>query len=58
MTERELLREVATVTGESLKTISDRGFVLLLPIPYELDREPLVIDWDELDAQRQAENGI
>jgi hypothetical protein len=50
MTQAELDRAVAEATGESVHTISRRGFVLLTPDP--IDREPLVTDWDELDAER------
>lgn len=53
MTQAELNREVASVTGESMGTIRDIGFVPLNHIPYERDREPLVVDWDDLDAERQ-----
>jgi len=52
MTQADLNREVATATGESLRTISNLGFVPLTPVPYERDREPLVVDWDDLDSQR------
>ena len=52
MTQTELDRAIAHATGESLKTIGALGFVPLLPIPYERDREPLVVDWDELEAKR------
>ena len=50
MTQSELNREVARSTGETVSTIKQRGFVSLRHIPFE--REPLVIDWDELDAKR------
>jgi hypothetical protein len=50
MTQSELNRAVARATGESLATIAHLGFVPLTSEPVE--REPLVIDWDELDAQR------
>ena len=53
MTQSELNREVASVTGESVQTISSLGFVPLTHIPYERDREPLVVDWDDLDSGRQ-----
>jgi hypothetical protein len=43
MTQMELEREVSAVTGESLGEIRRRGFSLV-----EVAREPLVIDWDEL----------
>jgi hypothetical protein len=53
MTQSELNREVARATGESLGTISSLGFVPLTRKPYERDREPLVVDWDEVDSSRQ-----
>lgn len=52
MTQAELNRAVARVTGESIREIARRGFVPLTPIPIE--REPFVIDWDQLDAQRRT----
>ena len=54
MTQSELNREVADVTGESVATISNLGFVPLTHIPYERDREPLVVDWDDLESQRDV----
>jgi hypothetical protein len=57
MTQDELDRAVAAKTGESVNTISQRGFVLLTPGPIERepDREPLTIDWDEVDrSSRQS----
>lgn len=50
----DLDRQVAQATGESRSTIRSLGFVPLLPVPYELDRRPLVVDWDELEQRRQA----
>ena len=52
MTQAELNREIAKKTGETVSTISALGFVPLTGQPYE--REPLVIDWDELDADRNV----
>jgi hypothetical protein len=54
MTQQELNAQVAELTGESINTIARRGFVPLTTVPYdnERDREPLVVDWDELDRQR------
>jgi hypothetical protein len=49
MTQSELNREVSAVTGESLSTIAERGFVPLTCGPME--REPQVMDWDEPDAE-------
>ena len=50
MTQAELNRAVAAATGESVKTIAEMGFVPLTPVPIE--REPLIVDWDQLDADR------
>jgi len=52
MTQRELNRAVAHATGESLPTIASIGFVPLTVGPVE--REPLVMDWDELDEDRYS----
>ncbi len=52
MSQRELNREVAKATGETVATIDQLGFVPLEPIPYERDREPLVVDWEELEQER------
>ena len=52
MTQAEMNREVASATGESVSTISKMGFVPLTPVPYERDREPLVVDWDEVEQRR------
>ncbi len=52
MTQAEINRQVAEALGESIQTIADRGFVEHYAIPYEVEREPLVVDWDALDAQR------
>jgi hypothetical protein len=52
MTQRELNREVAQATGESVATIDHLGFVPLTHSPIE--REPLTVDWDEVDEQRVA----
>ena len=50
MTQADLNREVAQATGESVATIDALGFVPLTHGPVE--REPLTVDWDELDEQR------
>ena len=57
MTQAELNRAVATVTGETVKTISQLGFSVADPNRVCHDPEPYepgvhVVDWDELDAQR------
>ena len=54
MDQRELNREVAKATGETVGTIDKMGFVPLHPSPYERDREPLVVDWDQLDQERKT----
>ena len=50
MTQRELNRAVARATGESLATVARMGFGRLQRIVEE--REPLILDWEELDAHR------
>ena len=52
MTQAELNREIAAATGESMSTVRHMGFVPLMPVPYERDRDPLVVDWDELEQHR------
>ncbi len=52
MTQAEMNREVALATGESISTIAQMGFVPLTPVPYERDREPLTVDWDDLADKR------
>ena len=48
MTQRELERELARKTGETMGTIRSRGFSLVEPP----NLEPQTVDWDELDAER------
>ena len=50
MHQNELNRAVARATGESVRTVARMGFIPLTPMP--IDRDPLVVDWDELEAQR------
>ena len=52
MNQRELNREVARKTGETISTIAALGFIPLTGQPYE--REPFTIDWDERDAERNV----
>ena len=54
MTQAELDQQIAARTGESLQTIQRWGFGPLWSVPYEPDREPLVMDWDEADARREV----
>jgi hypothetical protein len=52
MNQRELNREIAKKTGETVSTIAALGFVPLTGQPYE--REPQTVDWDKLDAERNV----
>jgi len=52
MNQRELNREVSRKTGETVSTIAALGFIPLTGQPYE--REPLTIDWGELDADHNV----
>jgi len=52
MHQREVNRQVATKTGETISTIAALGFVPLTGQPYE--REPQTVDWDDLDAERNV----
>ncbi len=52
MTQNDLNRAVAAATGETVTTIAEMGFVPLTATP--IDREPLVVDWDELDVRRHV----
>ena len=50
MTQADLNRAVAQATGDTVSTIAAMGFVPLTSGPIE--RDPLVVDWDERDGQR------
>ncbi len=56
LAQAELDCAVALATGESVRTIADLGFVPLTHVPFERewDRDPLWVDWDEVDAQRHV----
>ena len=58
MNQRELNREVATATGETVTTIAELGFVPLTLQPFESEspmyRDPLMVDWDRLEAEREV----
>ena len=60
VTQAELNREVAKVTGESVRTVGQRGFGILdlTPKSDERDREPLVVDWDELESHRDVRHPV
>jgi hypothetical protein len=55
MSEYELYEELSQITGESLKFLRQQGFSILGPNVIEERDEPLMIDWDQIDAQRQLE---
>lgn len=52
MSQHDLNCEISRATGESIGTIAGMGFVELRPIPFE--REPLMMDWDDYDADRNV----
>ena len=53
MTQRELDREIAGQTGESIQTIKNMSFSPLREtIPVEERQKPLMVDWDDLDRSR------
>ena len=55
MTQKELEREIANQTGETIQTIKSMGFSPLREvIPVEERQEPLVVDWDEVDRNRYS----
>ena len=53
MTQSDLDRHIARVTGESVATIRQRNVTTLRSIPSESDRRPLTVEWDEADRERQ-----
>ena len=53
MLQRDLNREVANQTGESIHTINAMGFSPLREvIPIEERHKPLIVDWDLQDQLR------
>jgi hypothetical protein len=57
MTQRQLEREVAQATGESLTTIRRHGFSLVTPLMlFDPDSEglaePQIVNWDQLEGDR------
>jgi hypothetical protein len=59
MNQNAVYRAVAAATGESVRTIHQRGFSLANPEvvdhdpePYDFDPESKILDWDALDAER------
>lgn len=54
MTQADINREVAKATGEDRRTIANMGFIQLTHGPVERDREPLIVDWDDVEAGRDV----
>ena len=59
MTQNQLDRLVARVTGENLGEIQRLGFTMADPIDVEFDPEPndlssQTVDWDEVDLRRNV----
>ena len=53
MTQKELEREIANQTGETIRTIKSMGFSPLREnIPIEEREKPLMVDWDLQDQLR------
>lgn len=58
MTQIELNRAVASATGDRLSTVRRLGFSLLAALGPEPEREPLVLDWDEVERQRGGPSSL
>jgi hypothetical protein len=56
MSEFELYQELAEITGESQEFLRQQGFSILGQNLVEERDEPLVVDWDEVDASRIFES--
>lgn len=54
MTQSELNRTVAAVTGESVREIAHRGFQFVPSPSDERTAEELILDWDQIDRQRNV----
>lgn len=54
MIQARLYREVAAATGETVSEISRRGFGMLAPLPKEPDPEDLILDWDQVELERNV----
>jgi len=54
MTQTELDDAVSRATGDDLRTIRGQGFSLVEPAQRldDDDRDPLTVDWDQLDLHR------
>jgi hypothetical protein len=58
MTQRQLEREIADNTGESIRTIRRHGFSIISPPDVDFDPEPndlpaQMVDWDAYDTTVQ-----
>jgi hypothetical protein len=61
MTQAQLDRSIAAVTGESRRTIRDLGFSLASPHKVAFDPEPGddgYLDWEEVAGRRYAQLAI
>lgn len=59
MNQNEINRAVAFATGECLCEIQRRGFSIADPVEVNFDPEPNdlppnIVDWDEIDLQRNV----
>jgi hypothetical protein len=62
MTQAQLDRNVAAVTGESRRTIRDLGFSLADPCNVAFDPEPAgdagYLDWEEVAGRRYSQLAV
>lgn len=62
MTQAQLDRQVARVTGESRRTIGAIGFSLADPLEVRFDPEPAdvakFLDWDQVARRRHAQFSV
>ena len=62
MTQAQLERSVAAVTGEARRTIRNRGFSLADPLEVTFDPEPDddagYVDWEEVAGRRYAQLAV
>jgi hypothetical protein len=59
MSQTEIDQAVVRATGESMRAVRRHGFSLLSPVAlFDPDdfamAEPLVVDWDQVQADRRA----
>ena len=62
MTQSQIERSVAAVTGEARRTIRNRGFSLADPLEVAFDPEPSgdggYLDWDDVAGRRYSELAV